>query len=481
MNFSLAELLAHTQGRLLAACTDEDLRLQSLSLRTVSLHSGQMQEDGLFICLVGERTDGHLHASHAIENGAKAILAERDPFAGKETSLNIPVILVENSAKALEKLAKAHRQSMQGSVIALSGTAGKTTVKEGLAYVLSQFGKTSKSYKNNNNQLGLSLSMLNAQSDDDFWVMELGISQAHDMDELGSILQPDIALLLNAGKGHTEGLGEKGVAYHKASLLAHLQKNGQAFVSADYPELLTEANCFVSQSKAKIEVHTFSINDDNVPFYAKFLQSEKGQNLFALKLSETSIEAFAPYPSAFGAENLIAIASVAHACGMNTDKMKEALADIPLAHQRFQVQELGQWLCIDDSYNANPLSSARSIKAALEIALAKKAPLICVMGEMKELGKDSFVEHKTLGEALAIATQIFWIGQEFEALCKGLKKQAFSGEITHCHSVEDFILALKQNSFNKGVILFKGSRSNKLEIYVQAFVDFQNSNTVHDK
>lgn len=464
MRMSLAEIAHRTNGMLTHPHASSGMADPACLIRSVSIDSRTLEADALFVCIAGNNTDGHSHAKDAVDNGAVAILAEHNPFENAQAPYNtIPVLLVDNTVTALGKLANAHRKTMQGKVIAITGTAGKTTVKELLSHVLQTTGKTAKSAKNFNNQIGLPLSMLAADSDCDYWVMEVGISQAHDMDELGKILQADTALILNAGAGHTAGLGDKGVAHYKARLLAYLCDDGEAIVSADYPDLVHEAKL------VKNSIHFFTVTDNAVSYRAHYAgHQEDMHGVFHLTIHGENIEIKTPYCAAFGAENLIAAATVAHRLGISTQNIIRGLSTATLPEQRFNHSRHGNWFIIDDSYNANPLSTKRSLEAALDIA--KDKALICVMGEMLELGEDTVKEHTLLGQQLTAASVIFWIGDQFEHILHGLESKKFTGKALACRDTKAFIQAFCTLNLSHGVILFKGSRSNKVERFVEALM-----------
>ena len=167
----------------------------------VASDSRAVKPGDLFVCVPGERTDGHDHAAEAVRAGAVAVLAERDPFEGEVNArvLLTPVLLADNSVAALGRLGHAWRAAFRGKVVGVTGTAGKTTLKELLAHILAGRGATARNPLNLNTQIGLPVSMLGADGDEAFWVMEAGISHAGDMDELGPVLEPDLAVILNVG------------------------------------------------------------------------------------------------------------------------------------------------------------------------------------------------------------------------------------------------------------------------------------------
>ena len=415
----------------------------------------------LFVCIPGERVDGHDFVAQAVESGAAAILAQRPVCMGA------PVIEVPDTVRALGALAKAARARTGATVIGLTGTAGKTTLKEVLAAILSADGETARTARNLNNQIGLPLSMLNAPDTARWWVMEAGISHPHDMDELGDMLRPDVALVLNVGPGHTEGLGDRGVAHYKARLLNYVAPGGLAFVSADYPELVREARL------VRPELIFFSTTGRQVDYRAAYVvPAGEAKGLYRLWLDGDPMDVEAPFRGRFGAENVIAAAAIAHRLGLSRETIAAGLATAELPAQRFTSSREGRWRLIDDSYNANPLSMARMLEAASE--LGGEAPLVCVLGEMLELGAQAADEHEKLGQLVAEmkVAALFWKGGHGAEIAAGLEKARFGGLFRRLTEPADFVAALEALQVPEGVILFKGSRGNKLETLVPVFVDY---------
>ena len=306
MRLDLAEIV-----RCLGCARDVKVADGSVAVTSVVTDSREAVPGSLFVCIAGERVDGHDYAARAVEQGAVAVLAAR-PLEG----LSVPVLLVQDTVRALGAVAALWRGKSSARVVGITGSAGKTTVKELLAHVLSRRGKTACNALNLNNQVGMPLCMLKTDGDEDFWVFEAGISHEGDMDELGAILQPDLALILNVGAAHTEGLGERGVAWHKSRLLAHLAPEGQALVSADYDDLVREARAVFG------DVLFFTASGRPLSYRAAYAGCSDGvHGQYRLWLDGRPCDVIAPFRGDYGTENCIAVAAAAHMLGLTAEEI----------------------------------------------------------------------------------------------------------------------------------------------------------------
>lgn len=456
-----------------------------IALTATVTDSREAAPGALFVCIPGSRVDGHDFVPAAVELGASAVLASRAlPGAG------VPVLVVEDTIKALGSIAAMWRDKTTARVVGVTGTAGKTTLKEVLAQVLSVRGKTAKNALNNNNQIGMPRAMLATDGDEDFWVMEAGISHEGDMEELSSVMRPDIGLILNVGAGHTEGLGSKGVAWHKSRLLTNLAPKGIGLVCADYPELVREARA------TGAELHFFSATGRAVDYRASYAGPAPAQvdgrddavtgidapddrrGLYHLWLDGSRCDVTAPFRGEYGAENVIAVAAAAHLLGLSNAEIAQGLAQSELPVQRFNQTRVGKWLLIDDTYNANPLSMRRMLDAAAERAAGRL--FVPVLGEMLELGPQAAAEHEALGKHLAELkpSAVFWKGGHGENIRAGLTCGGYTGPWFEVYDAAPFAAAwaeLTHTAFaeNKtgGVALFKGSRGNRLECLLQTLTE----------
>ncbi|SNR75204.1 UDP-N-acetylmuramoyl-tripeptide--D-alanyl-D-alanine ligase [Humidesulfovibrio mexicanus] len=414
----------------------------------------------LFFCLRGERFDAHDFAQTVAQAGAACIVAAREL-----PGLPCPVVVVDDTQKALGRLARCWRDrfgAREGTrVVAVTGTAGKTTLKELLAQTLGGVLRVAKNHKNFNNQIGLPLSILSADGTEDAWVMELGISQPGDMDELGPIIAPDLAVVLNIGPAHLQGLGDlSGVARAKASLLRHLAPGGRGLCCMDYPELWTEAQALLP------DVEGFSTKNSFAKYYARFEETlSEGGGLYEVIMDGQAFWAELPACGAHFAENAAAVVGACHMLGLDAERIASGLAGANLPDQRFCCAESGCWRVVDDTYNANPLSMRRSIEAAR--LLAGKERLVLVLGDMKELGPGAMEAHRELGAAIAAAApdSVFFQGEYAQAVAQGAPGVA----VTRVDAPGQVLEALAGLS-GGGTILVKGSRSCRMEEHAKALL-----------
>ncbi len=451
-----------------------DENFVDIEISKVVVDNRLVESGSLFVCISGEKNDGHNFASQAIESGAVALLAEK----GKLENPQVPTLFVDDTSSALQKIAHAKRMDFEGKVIAITGTAGKTSVKEMLFQVLSSKGKTAKNHLNYNTQLGVSISILSAKGDEDFWILEAGISHEHDMDEIATIIRPDIALILNAGLGHAEGL-PRGAAYYKSKLFQYLKDSWSvAIASADYADLVKESRKIFSSALY------FSTQGKTVPYRAAYMNmNAEGKGIFRLYADGENFDIEAPLRSAYGAENVIAITSIALLCGMKQEEIQEAFRNTSLPVQRFEVHQFIEdnknVTVIDDSYNANPLSFSRMVEAANEYTISTEQnptsrPLICLVGAMYELGDKSEKEHEKLAKFIAEmkASYVFYTGPYRENFQFGLESVKGKHKFELLTGEENFAETLKELDLQEAVFLVKGSRSNKLEVYVKELINY---------
>lgn len=427
-------------------------------LRAVA-DSRQAAPGDLFACLPGERADGHDFAAKAVAQGASAVLAAR-PLPG----LSAPVLVTPDVLVALGALARFARLRTRARVVAVSGSAGKTTLKEMIAQVLCSRLEVAKNHKNFNNQLGLPLTILAASGEEDAWVLELGISKPGDMEELGGVALPDVAVVHNIGPAHLEGLGSlAGVARAKAALFGFVREGGVAVANRCYPELWDAAS---AHGRPVVSLSTdAAVRADVTCLWLG--GAGPGLGRFGLDVHGAKLEVELPYPGAHFAENLAAAFAVAELFGFSPAETALALQSPVSVEGRFCCRETGCLTLIDDTYNANPLSMRRAIECAEQMAAGR--PLVLVLGDMLELGAGAADEHRALGRFIASRTvsAVIWRGAQAEAVRLGLGNGAWPGSFAGVADAAGFASAWKAVAPATGVVLFKGSRSCRMEEFLR--------------
>jgi len=439
-------------GNTMVTCVQTDSRL--------------VRPGDLFVCLCGRRMDGHNFAGLAAKNGAAAVVSHH-PMP----DFKIPVLLVEDTLRGLGRLGRYWRMKKANMVIAVTGSAGKTTTKEMLSGVLGAGHLVGKNYKNWNNQIGLPLSILKFSGEEDFWILELGINCPADMDELGEIACPDQAVILNIGPCHLQGLGTlEGVAKSKCKILDHLQGPKKAFVCRDYPLLEQELG-----SRPHIKPVWFSCRGNPAGFNVEYLSSGHYQ----VREGEESITLRSLPGAEQYCENIGAVWALARQSGMEPDQIIKGLDTVNLPEQRFSVGNLGSWTIIDDTYNANPLSMIRAVRSARNLAGQKN--LYLVIGDMKELGDTEIRAHQDLGREISKmdCRAVFFHGKN-----AGNVKTGLDGKVRNLfyeiRSPGHFKSILDRLGCPEGVVLFKGSRSQGMEKYVSCFREWGSGDPDHE-
>lgn len=447
--------LGHIASVLGAPLADE---LLGVAVTGISTDSRTTSPGALFLCIKGDTFDGHAYLNAAAAKGAVAAVVEQPVEAPA-----VPCLQVPSTVTAYARLALDYRDGFAGPVIGITGTAGKTTVKGLLAHLLEELGPVARNHRNFNNQIGLPGTILGATRDERFWVMETGINFVGDMDPLATMLRPTMAIAINAGAGHLEGLHDvPTVAAEKCKLIRAMAEGGRAVVNIDGPELRQAA---LATGR---DVSWFSTEaHPEAAYHGEFLGLTPSGGRFRLVLDGHDIEVDTPFAAPFLTQSILAAATAAHLQGMTPGQIQSRLASASLPDQRFQPLRVGRWILIDDSYNANPVS----MRAVLEAGkvLSGDGPLVLILGEMRELGEQAATAHLDLGRlAGRLAPQaVFWVGNFAQEVAEGLAEHDCS--IHPQQSPEDVAAVLREvdtQEARTGVIICKGSRANALERYV---------------
>ena len=452
---------------LLSACAEvvngklmgDDVAVNSVSIDTRAIKPGQ-----LYIAVKGQNFDGNEFVDQAQEAGAVAAIVH----AGVETSL--PHIVVDDTRLALAQLAGAWRSSLsQGdksllSVVGVTGSNGKTTVKEMVAAILAVDAPVLFTQGNLNNDIGVPLTLLRLDESYRYAVIEMGANHAKEIGYTSRFAQADVVIITNAGAAHLEGFGSvEGVAKAKGEIIETLKADGYAVINTDdqyfdYWQTVAGQRSVVSFGLSeKADVTATQINtgiDQN-----KFLTS------FKLVTSSGAIDINLGLAGRHNILNALAASAATLTLGVNLEQIKQGLESLAPVTGRLQrlVGSLGN-IIIDDTYNAN----SSSLKVALNVLNQLPGKLWLVLGAFGELGIDSANIHSAMAADIKLSgvERIFAVGADAKHTV-----QAFGAGATFFEKQADLIAALKQELTGNESILIKGSRAQRMENVAAALVE----------
>lgn len=410
----------------------------------VSTDSRKCPKDSMFIALKGDNFDGNVFVENAIESGCKFALTSDEQRANNKTIFYVPDTLV-----ALQQLASYHRQQMNATVIAITGTNGKTTTKELTSAVMkSKFGDDVINTEGNlNNHIGVPLTLLRIKAHHKYAIVEMGANHPGEIKTLADIALPDYGLITNVGTAHILGFGSfEGVIKTKCELYDNLKKhNGTIFVNG------SNHNIFPKSEGANRIVYGVDGSSLNASV-------ESADPFLKVKFSN-GYSAQTNLIGAYNLENVMAAACVGSHFGVDMPTIVSALENYKPSNNRSQFISTPSNKLIVDAYNANPTS----MKAALDnfISLKSDSEKALILGDMLELGKDSEAEHGKIVEMIAASgiKKVMLVGQNFASVAK-------SGMSTF-KNVDELIPVLTDNKLNGCLVLIKGSNSMKLTKVVE--------------
>lgn len=432
--------------------------------------SREIEPGSLFVAFVGERVDGHDYARQALEAGAVAVLATRP--------VGVPAVVVDDVQAALGALARAVVARLGTRVVALTGSAGKTSTKDLIAQVLQRKGPTVWTPGSLNNEIGLPLTALRATEDTEHLVLEMGARGIGHIRYLTELTPPGIGLVLNVGSAHIgEFGGREQIARAKGELVESLpsaEEGGIAVLNADDP--LVRA----MESRTRARVTLFGEADDAHVRAENVRLTEIGQPSFRLHTPTGCSDVTLRLYGEHHVSNALAAAAVAHELGMSVDEIATALSEAgTLSRWRMEVTERPDGVTIvNDAYNANPESmraALRALAAMGKAAQAKGGRTWAVLGQMAELGDESLAEHDAVGR-LAVRLNVSKLvavgGREASWLQLGAYNEGSWGEESvHVSDAQAAIDLLRSELRPGDVVLVKASRSVGLERVAQALLE----------
>ena len=447
--FKVNEIITATGGRLIRGDLQD-------KLAGISTDSRELNPGGAFLALKGKNFDGHDFIPAAVKLKASCIIAEKT--AGLVIPRGIAVIRVKDTTLALGDIARFQRQKFDLPVIAVTGSTGKTTTKEMIAWVLSADACVLKNEGTKNNQIGLPQTLIKLKAKDDFAVVEIGTNHFGEVAYLAGIALPNIGVVTNIGPAHLEFLKDlKGVFREKSALLNNLSKPAIALLNSD-DQFLRDS---IKRKKAGARVFSFGINKKS-DFSASKIRLDSGRVRFKVN---GKFDFVLSTPGSYNIYNALPAIAIGRIFGMEYRKIASRLADFKFPKGRLNLLKFKGVKFIDDTYNSNPLSLRRSLETLKNIKC--KGRRILVMGDMLELGRQKESLHReAAGSITDICDLLVTVGELAGLTAKsaaslGLK----SGNIFRCSCAQEArnLLFNKISPGPDDVVLVKGSRSMKME------------------
>ncbi len=417
----------------------------------VSIDTRKIKKGDIFIAIKGKKFDGHNFVRDAVKKGAGAVIISKRKLSEFD-DIDIPIVTVPNTIKALGELASVKRQKLNYFVIGITGSNGKTTTKEFAATILAEKFKTCKTEANNNNNIGVPLTLLNAKLNAEVVVVELGTNHFGEIEYTAKIARPDAALITNIGTAHSQYLIDaKGILNEKLSLFEITKENGGLiFINIDDPLLrkqikkIPDAVTFGFDAAAEIKGTVVKYCKDGFPKMR--VEYGKRKIEFKLKLAGKA-----------NLQNVLNAVAVAIKLGLNNTQIKNGVKKLTQVKGRFEIIKNKNYVVINDAYNASPESTKAALESLAEFPAKEK---IAVLGDMLELGKQAEKGHKSIATVIKKVKPdtVLLLGKNMKTVAnvKGVNVLHFSG-------VKKLIDYLKNTDLKDAAILVKGSRAMRLD------------------
>jgi UDP-N-acetylmuramoyl-tripeptide--D-alanyl-D-alanine ligase len=425
----------------------------------ISTDSRTLKRGELFVALHGENFDGHNFVEAAAKAGAVGAIVDFN-WKGKVPE-PFKLIRVKDTLQAYQKLAANYRKSLSLKVVAITGSNGKTSTKDFAASVLARRFRVTKTEGNFNNHIGLPRTILEATSEDEVAVWEIGMNHPGEVAGLAKLAAPDVAVITNIGLAHIEFMGSRDkIANEKGALVEAVDAEGTVILNADDP--FTKS--ISVRARARVILAGTAAGTIRA---SEITQSGSGTD-FTILEGAHRCRAQLPVPGLHMVQNAMLAVAVGRVFGLSLEDCAAGLVAAPLTKARLQIKEIGGVQFIDDSYNANPDSMRAALRTLVELDVDGKR--IAVLGEMRELGDESERGHREVGETAAAlkVDHLVTIGNVAAAIAEaaehaGLKKSVAVGSTSEAADL------LSEIAAPGDLVLIKGSRAARTEEVIERF------------
>lgn len=427
-----------------------------LIVKGVSIDSRTLIEGDLFVPIV-RIDDGHNYVKQAFENGAVVSLWQADHVPPPE---GLPLIIVEDTLKALHELAQSYRGQLNCKVIGVTGSNGKTTVKDLISSLLSASYKVHKTIGNLNGEYGLPLTLLAVEEDTDIIVLEMGMSNAGEMKILSEIAKPDIGIITMIGVSHLASLGSReGIASAKLEILEGLNPCGVFIINGDEPLLNKPLSEMRLPETLKVIRFGESPGNDYYP-----LEINLNESSLSFTMNKYQAEFSVPMLGRHNVLNVLAAMAVADCFQIKQPDIQSGLEKLVMTGMRMEriVTPRG-FMIINDAWNASPVSMKAAIETLSNLEGFNRR--ILILGDMLELGDKEIEFHAKIAKCIDMSKiqTVFTIGNLSKIISDTLHRTRTTGEVKHFTSKAELTAACKPLLNHNDVVLIKGSRGLKLE------------------
>lgn len=428
---------------------------QDVTIHGVTIDSRKIEPGNLFIPLKGEHSDGHTYVEAALKSGAAAALWQKDV---PNPPTNLPIIIVEDTEKALQELARSYRNELGVKVVGITGSNGKTTVKDMTANLLSLQYRVKKTEGNYNNHLGMPITILTLDEDTEIAVLEMGMSGTGEIEFLTKLARPNVAVITNIGEAHLQDLGSReAIAEAKLEIVQGLQEGGLLIYMGD--EILLKDS--LAKFSEDLEMQTFGRSSQNNLYPTEMETKQEGSKF---KVNSVDLEYHLPVLGAHNVMNALSAMLVANYFNISFEKMNSGFEQLKLTQMRMElVQGIKGEKIINDAYNASPTA----MKAAIDLIsnLPDYDQKIVVLGDMLELGEQEKEFHYEIGKCLnpEEINYVLTFGPLAAHIAEGAKT-IFSSERVFSFLDKPLLIdQLVKLTSKETIILVKASRGMKLE------------------
>lgn len=442
----VSEILNATGGKLL--CGAENIKVTS-----VTTDSRTAEKGALFVAICGETADGHNYIEKAISQGAACVLVEKET----PKSENGAIVLVENTVRAMGKIAHLIMEKLSVPTISVIGSVGKTTTRDMTYAVVSKKYKTLTNQGNFNNEIGVPLTVFSAEEDISAAVIEMGMDHFGEIERLSKICVPDAVIMTNIGMSHIEILGSQENIYQaKAEVFQNLKPDGIAILNGD-DKILMEHKSEITQ-----KVITVGIQNKDADFVASEIVSNAETVSFRLLGKGHDLHITLPLPGEHNVLNAMLAFAAGVYYGVSDDDIKDALGAFSMTKMRMDIIKTEKLTIINDCYNAAPAS----VSAALSVLGKYETRTVAVLGDIKALGDFSIDAHFNLGAEVTKnkIDVLVTVGAEAQAIGKGALAKGMDEKRVFCAmTTEEAQTILSDVLLEKDTVLIKASRAMKLE------------------